>query len=210
MRWAPLVVSVVVAGCAGGVYREPVERVVLPGGLEVSWTVPAERAEGGEPLVLRFRAVGEGPVVLCRVLREDGSGKVLVRNPEPGRFRYDPKGDCILAEPEEGSPFSLSPAFRWYEMVLSPGAPAEVVQVGPRRGRGPVKVFLEYIALSYRRLAAAAYAPEQVDGAGLPVRFSRRDESALRRGSPRRLFLRTAYLPPAMRVPLEIPAAAPP
>lgn len=214
--WGLILLGLGLVGCAGGVLWEPVERVVLPGGLEVSWSGPeggAEEEEVASPLVLRFRAVGEGPVVLWRVLRPGGPARLLVRSPEPGRFRYDAASDRILTGAEGDSPFSLAPAFRWYDLVLHPGGPAETVELGSAEPGSTVTVLLEYVPLSYRRLARAGYVAAGGEAAAEPsgsaLRFARRSEAALRRAPPRQLFLRSAYLPPAMKVPLEIPWGAP-
>jgi len=145
---------------------------------------------------------------------------VFVRQPEPGRFRYDGDRDCVVAEPAGGSPFSLSPAFRWYDVVLHPGGAEAVLQLGRAEPGSTVQVFVEYLPLSYRRLARAGYvAPADLGAAEAPaegpeegelaVRFDRLSEAELRRRRPSRLFLRSEFLPPLMKGRLEIPPGEP-
>jgi len=239
-RWVLLLGALGVVGCAHELVREPTEQVTLSGGLEVRWrSLPPASASGKPvPLVLTFRSVGPGPVVLCRVLRVDGasgpSGAVFVHAPQPGRFRYDAASDSVTAQPGGAAPFSLAPAFAWYDEVLYPGSegvgvnlgagtqgasPAFETGAGAREEEPAVRVVVEYLPLSYRRLSLAGYAPTSApsaDGAQPSVaakenggeageQFRRLSEEALRQKQPRALFLRTEYLPPATRVPLEIP-----
>ncbi len=244
-RSALFIVCLGLMGCAPGPVRESVGRVTLPKGLEITWPAEAGQAEGraGAPVVLRMKAVGRGPVVVCFIrtrlraealrrakartgglLRtDDGSesrGKVFVRQPEPGRFRYDGDRDCVVAEPAGGSPFSLSPAFRWYDVVLHPGGAEAVLELGRAEPGSTVQVFVEYLPLSYRRLARAGYvAPADLGAAEAPaegpeegelaVRFDRLSEAELRRRRPSRLFLRSEFLPPLMKGQLEIPPGEP-
>ena len=228
-RSALFIVCLGLMGCAPGPVRESVGRVTLPKGLEITWPAQPGQAQGraGAPVVLRMKAVGRGPVVVCSIrthvsglLRtDDGSesgGKVFVRPPQPGRFRYDGDRDCVVAEPAGGSPFSLSPAFRWYDVVLHPGGAEAVLQLGRAEPGSTVQVFVEYLPFSYRRLARAGYvAPADLGAAEAPaegpeegelaVRFDRLSEAELRRRRPSRLFLRSEFLPPLMEGRLEIP-----
>jgi hypothetical protein len=229
-RWVLLLGAVAAVGCARELVREPMERVTLSGGLEVRWrSLPPASASGkASPLVLLFESAGPGPVVLCRVLRvEEGGespGAVFVHAPEPGRCRYDASSDSVVAQSSGVSPFSLAPAFAWYDRVLYPGGEGVGVKLGEVREGArttgvAMRVLVEYLPLSYPRLSLAGYAPTSGPSAeGSPSsvaakekegeteeRFHRLSEDALRQKQPRALFLRTEYLPPATRVPLEIP-----
>jgi len=236
MRAVTVLVLMALAGCGLGLGQEAFERVRLADGLEVSWPragkVPGRDQEGQRPggapeLVLRLRATGEKPVVICRVLRvDDDEGepgdRAFVRDPEPGAFEYDPASDCILAHSRKVTPFSLAPAFRWYELVLHPAGEEVTVGLGRDGGsaeggeaRRPVHLLLEYVPLSYYRLARAGYVaqrrPSPSDEAQGPdeedvsvVRYHRLTEAQLRRSRPRGLFLRSGFLPPRARIALEI------
>ena len=228
MRWVLSFICLGLVGCAGGAVREPVQRVTLSGGLEISWpsgsTAPfgsgraADRG-GATSLVVWLRCVGDGPVVVCCVLRADHAGRpsgaVFVREPEPARFRYDRRSDTIVAEPGRLSPFSLAPVFRWYDLVLHPGGERVTVELGQAQPGSTVGVLVEYMSLGYGRLASAGYVAsdgaetargvtEEREEPQTTVTFSRLSEVELRRKRPGRLFLRTGYLPPATKVPLEI------
>jgi len=222
-RQALLLVWLGLVGCAPALVREPVERVSLPRGLEVRWA--GARAQGKGPLALQVRCVGEGPVALLRVLRADEGAEVVgdefVRGPEPGQFRYDADGDCLVAEQAGGTPFSLADAFRWYDLVLHPGGREVTIALGQVEPGSTVRVLVEYVPLSYQRLARAAYvAPEETPATGggpgegesgtAEVRFGRLSQEEHRRRRPRQLFLRTGFLPAAVKVPLEIPWGSPP
>jgi hypothetical protein len=248
MRWLLFLALAAVAGCTHELVWEPTAQVTLSGGLEVRWrSLDQERAAGKPlPLVLTFRSVGAGPVVLCRVLRVDGAGEsppagrspsagegpaaVFVHPPEPGRFRYDADSDSVVGQSASGAPFSLAPAFAWYDQVLYPRAEGVSVNLGEGRvpaspmragatpafetgarageGEPAARVVVEYMPLSYRRLSVAGYAPAvaATGKAGeTEDRFRRLSDDLLRRRQPRALFLRNEYLPPVTRVPLEIP-----
>jgi hypothetical protein len=202
-------------GCTHGLVREPVEQVTLPGGLEVRWRSLGSGPAGDKasPLVLTLRSVGAGPVVLCQVLRTDGTsgspGAVFVRRPARGRFRYDPASDSVVALSEGGSPFSLAPAFLWYDQVLYPGGEGASVNVGEVSPGATARVLVEYLPLSYLRLSWVGYAQSvgaMPAGKGdTGVRFRSLSEALLRQKRPRELFLWTESLAPVTRVPLEIP-----
>jgi len=218
-RWVLLLALFGVVGCTPELVREPTAQVTLSGGLEVRWrSLDAARAAAKPvPLVLTFRGVGAGPVVLCRVLRVDGAGEsppaVFVHTPEPGRFRYDADSDSVAGQSGGGAPFSLAPAFAWYDEVLHPRAEGVSVNLGEvvasaSEAGAAIRVVVEYMPLSYRRLSVAGYAPAVAakDTAGeTEDRFRRLSEDLLRRRQPRALFLRNEYLPPVTRVPVEIP-----
>lgn len=220
----------VLVGCTPRLVRESVERVSLPEGLEIHWAGPPRQTSG--PLFLHLRCIGDGPVVLLRLARTDGvepqgetpdssQGKGFVRRPEPGEFRYDGDNDRLLAEKGGGTPFSVAEAFLWYDLVLYPAAEATSIELGRAEPGSTVHVLVEYIPVSYQRLARAGYvAPddEQAEGGASEsaevgaavVRFGRLSEREHRRRRPRELFLRTDFLPPAITVPLEIPWGPPP
>jgi hypothetical protein len=205
-------------GCTHGLVWEPTEQVTLPGGLAVRWRSlrPAGAVRKPVPLVVAFQSVGAGPVVLCRVVHPTAVGGprdvLFVRRPESGRFRYDAARDSVAAQSAGGSPFSLTPAFAWYDQVLYPGSEGVTVNLGEVSPGAKVRVLVEYLPLSYRRLSAAGYA----QSVGAPggeekeeVTFARLAEESLRQRQPRALFLRTEFLPPPTRVPLEIPWGSP-
>jgi hypothetical protein len=83
------------------------------------------------------------------------------------------------------------------------------VNLGPVSPGAAVRVVVEYLPLSYNRLALAGYAPSPVATKGkageTETQFRRLSEEQLRQKQPGALFLRSEYLPPVMRVPLEIP-----
>ena len=218
-----LLVCLGLAGCAPRLVWEPVERVALPKGLEIRWA--GARAQAPGPLILQVRCVGEGPTALLRLLRADEGeevvGEEFVRRPQPGQFRYDADSDCLVAEQDGGTPFSLAHAFRWYDLVLHPGGEVVTIDLGLVEPGSTVRVLVEYVPLSYRRLARAAYvapegaqttesASEETELGVSAVRFGRLSEEELRRRRPRRLFLRSGFLPAAIKVPLEIPWGPPP
>jgi len=225
-----LLACLVLTSCGRGLVRESVGRVTLPRGLELTWPAEPGQAEAraGAPVVLWLRSVGQEPVAVCRVLRTSSSrtrtdegdehpSLVFVRAPEPGRFRYDGDSDCIIAEPAGGSPFSLP--FRWYDLVLHPGGEEAVLHLGRAESAATVEVLVEYMPLSYRRLARAGYVPPADVGATKApseepeepaVRFERLSEAELRRRRPSRLFLRSEFLPPVMQGRVEMPAPVSP
>ena len=207
-----------VVGCAPGLVREPVEQVTLPGGLEVRWRSLPPESPLRKPvrLVAAFKDVGGAPVVLFRVVHLTAPGGPrdvrFVRRPESGRFRYDAASDSLATQERGRSPFSLTPAFAWYDQVLYPGAEGVSVNLGEVPVGAAARLVVEYLPLSYRRLSAAGYAPSVGTPGGeeeAAANFARLAEESLRRSQPRALFLRTEFLPPPTRVPLEIPWGTP-
>ena len=226
-RLVVTLLCLVFPGCQPKAILEPVNRVTLSAGLEVTWLPEAARSEkrAASSLVIQLRSVGEGPVVVCRVLPGDGQGSfppvLFVQHPEPGTFRYEPSSDSIVAETHGGSPFHLAPAFRWYGLVLHPGAKPVTLELSPAEAGSPVLLLVEYLPLSYIRLVRVAYVPPEgppakeqgEDAAREPDRvlhYRRASEAELRRRRPAQLFLRTSALPRPVRTPIEIPLGTTP